>query len=165
MSDKRIVILSTALSDIESGRITSLDSEVFTTTAQAKLAMLQFATRNDPSVTWLSSYIDNTSGIRKSVDKELTTESDTVYKDGDYAYRASINEVAVDDDELRDWEQNYTASVTLTRVYTLEIDIDAESEEDACDKIRDNIRDGDYEYQMDCPDDEDIEIDNIEITE
>jgi len=81
--------------------------------------------------------------------------------DGDdkLMFHGSYRQVEVETVELEDAYRSYEVEVEVTRKWTLLVNIDeGESEDDAESKARQRIEDGDENWQMDCPDDEEIEI-------
>lgn len=74
-------------------------------------------------------------------------------------YYGVMRSETIDPDELEDAFRPYTVEVEVTRKYNLTITVDeAEDIVDAKDKARNAIKDGDHDYEMDCHDEQDIEI-------
>lgn len=74
-------------------------------------------------------------------------------------YYGVMRSETIDPDELEDAFRPYTVEVEVTRKYNLTITVDeAEDTVDAKDKARNAIKDGDHDYEMDCHDEQDIEI-------
>lgn len=126
---------------------------------EAQSRLNDFIVARDPETGSFPMYAE----LRKG---NLSTENPDYVEGGDAkeylkvpgTYCVKYQKVTIDTDELEDAERDYTVEVDVTRKWTFEMEVTATSEDDAEDKARQAIMDGDEEHQMECPDDEEVDI-------
>ena len=74
-------------------------------------------------------------------------------------YNGTMTSTTCNPDNLEDAHKPYTVEVEVIRTYSMSVTIDeAESKEDAEDQARERITDGDEDWRINCPDDEEIDV-------
>lgn len=130
------------------------------TGARDRLAAFKLANQPDkPS--YVPSYEDSVRGTLRILDSKAEPAEDgkAVYRDSlTGLFYGQLEKVEIDSEELQESEIDYTVEVNVTRMYTVTAYITAESEDDAYEKACEAIRDGDYEDDMSCPEDEDFDM-------
>ena len=151
--NKRLYIVTLILLELD--KIMTCTSIVYPTKDEARNAVLSFAKRWTMDKTdYLPSYGTDLSGKSFHLKDGDTVEHDT------RSYYASYDDHIIDPEDCADAVIEYTIDMCVQRTYNISVNVEAESEADAEEKALENLRDGDYEHQIECFDDEDVDIES-----
>ena len=74
-------------------------------------------------------------------------------------FNGTMESTTINPDNLEDAFKSYTVEVEIRRTYNMSVTIDEADSQDVAEELaRERISDGDEEWRIDCPDDEEIDI-------
>lgn len=164
MTDKRAYIVTTAETDSE-GKLMCPTSRFYVDKGESRSALGTFQAMKDQSLTaYIPHYNDHVEGeckIRKVVEDGDDVIASVCTKTGG-TYYGHVKKIEIDDNDLQNLTTDYEVMVEVKRTYLITVDVyEAEDEADAEQKAYDQIREGQEESSFDYPDDEELEMSDI----
>ena len=159
MSDTKRVYLLTLVTGTNVAMDCGIRTEIHGTRTEAVARMQYMRRNNDPRECGILPH-DQIMVTGMQAVKSLDSDD---YVENGKAYRIRIDERAIEPDELEDFENDYGVTIVLTKKYVMTQTVTAKDADQARDMALENAIDGDYDHDIswDYPDDEDVEIDDV----
>ena len=154
MQEKRLYLVIKLI--MEDGQVISNMSTIMTSDSEARENIRLFAERQNAGQK-TSLYPNRYSLFGKMKLKDETTGE---YSDHDTkTWYAHYEPVDIDEDDIEDSKREWTVDVEVIKTFNFSVCVEASDEYDAKEQARENIDDGDHDYEMGCNDAIDTEID------
>ena len=167
MENKRIWIVSTVRTHPETNFMTTITC-LYENLEDARTAMNSFRKRCTYQDDTIPSYSDTDTGKCVKLNPDYVgdgVDTNSQYLPTGGMYQITMESFTFDPYVLQDAEVEYEVECTVTRTNNIVVTVRADNEDDAEQSAKYQLEDGDHDYELDTPDDFEIEIESIRIAQ